>query len=67
MWSEDGIYTVTANQGIFSEFEDSFEVEIVEGRVIPEFGAVTAMILALAIISIIAVTAKSKLSIMPRM
>ncbi|MFB5615344.1 MAG: PEFG-CTERM domain-containing protein, partial [Candidatus Nitrosomaritimum yanchengensis] len=38
LWTEDGVYTVTANQGIASEFEDSVEVEIVQGRVIPEFG-----------------------------
>jgi len=66
LWSEDGVYTVTANQGIASEFQDSIEVEIVEGKVIPEFGTIAAMILAVAIISIIAVSAKSRLSIMPR-
>ncbi len=66
LWSEDGIYTITANQGIASEFEDSVEVEIVEGKVIPEFGTIAAMILGVAIISIIAITAKSKLSLMPR-
>jgi predicted secreted protein with PEFG-CTERM motif len=34
--------------------------------VIPEFGTIAVMILAVAIISIIAVSAKSRLSIMPR-
>jgi predicted secreted protein with PEFG-CTERM motif len=66
LWTEDGVYTVTANQGIASEFHDSVEVEIVEGRVIPEFGTIAVMILVVAIISIIAVSAKSRLSIMPR-
>jgi len=66
LWTEDGVYTVTANQGIASEFEDSIEVEIVKGKVIPEFGTIAAMILAVSIISIIVVSAKSKLSIMPR-
>ena len=66
LWIEDGIYTVTANQGIASEFQDSVDVEIVEGRVIPEFGTVAAMILVIAIVSIIAITSKSKLSVMPR-
>ena len=42
------------------------EVEIIGTFVIPEFGAIAAMILAVAIISIIAVSAKSRLSIMPR-
>ncbi len=42
------------------------EIEIVGIHVIPEFGAIAALILAVAIISIIAVSAKSRLSIMPR-
>ena len=42
------------------------EVEIVDGHVIPEFGVIAAMILAVAIISIIVVTAKTRLSIVPR-
>ena len=41
-------------------------VEIIGTFVIPEFGTIAAMILAVAIISIIAVSAKSKLSIIPR-
>jgi len=42
------------------------KIEIFGTHVIPEFGAIAALILAVAIISIIAVSAKSKLSIMPR-
>jgi len=42
------------------------EIEIIGTHVIPEFGAIAALILAVAIISIIAVSAKSRLSIMPR-
>jgi predicted secreted protein with PEFG-CTERM motif len=66
LWTQDGIYTVTAQQGESSDHKVSIEVEIVDGVVIPEFGAIAALILAVAIISIIAVSAKSKLSIMPR-
>ena len=66
LWTEDGVYTVTANQGISSEFEDSVEVEIIEGRVIPEFGNIAALILAISIISIILVSYKSKISLIPR-
>ncbi|MGD8708609.1 MAG: PEFG-CTERM sorting domain-containing protein [Nitrosopumilaceae archaeon] len=66
LWTEDGVYTVTANQGIASEFEDTVEVEIVKGRVIPEFGTIAAMILVVSIVSIIAITTKSRLSVMPR-
>ena len=41
--------------------------EILYFNVVPEFGTIAAMILAIAIISIIAISAKSKLSIMPRL
>ena len=42
------------------------QIEIIGTFVIPEFGTIAAMILAVAIISIIAITARSRLSIMPR-
>ncbi|WP_428324755.1 PEFG-CTERM sorting domain-containing protein [Nitrosopumilus sp.] len=42
------------------------QIEIIGTFVVPEFGTIAAMILAVAIISIIAVSAKSRLSIMPR-
>ncbi len=42
------------------------EIEIIGTFVIPEFGAIAALILAVAIISIIAVTAKTRLSVLPK-
>ena len=66
LWSQDGAYTVAAQQGNDSMFKDSVEVEIADGLVVPEFGTIAAMILAVAIISIIAISAKSRLSIVPR-
>ncbi len=66
LWSKDGVYTVTAQQGKDSMYMASAEVVIKEGRVIPEFGTIAAMILAVAIISIVAISAKSRLSIVPR-
>lgn len=42
------------------------EIEIIGTHVIPEFGSITAMILAVAIISIIAISAKSRLGITPK-
>ena len=67
LWSQDGVYTVTAQQGSGnSNFIDSVEVDIADGLVVPEFGTIAAMILAVAIISIIAISAKSRLSIVPR-
>jgi predicted secreted protein with PEFG-CTERM motif len=41
-------------------------IEIIGTFVIPEFGTIAAMILAVAIISIIVISAKSRLSIIPR-
>ena len=66
LWSQDGMYTITAYQGAASNYQVSADVEIVDGHVIPEFGVIAAMILAVAIVSIIVVTAKTKLSIVPR-
>ena len=66
LWSQDGMYTIYAQQGDASNYKTSAEVEIVDGHVIPEFGVIAAMILAVAIVSIIVVTAKTKLSIVPR-
>ncbi len=66
LWTQDGIYTVTAQQGESSNHKASVEVEIIDGVIIPEFGTIAALILTIAIISIIIVSTKSKLSIMPR-
>ena len=66
LWSQDGMYEISAHQGAASSHQKSAEVEIVDGHVIPEFGVIAAMILAVAIVSIIVVTAKTRLSIVPR-
>ena len=66
LWSQDGMYTISAQQGAASNYKTSAEIEIVDGHVIPEFGVIAAMILAVAIVSIIVVTAKTRLSIVPR-
>jgi len=66
LWSQDGMYTISAQQGDASNYKTSAEVEIVDGHVIPEFGVIAAMILAVAIVSIIIVTAKTRLSLVQR-
>ncbi len=66
LWKQDGFYTVTAYQNDNPRYSASTEVDIKDGVVVPEFGTIAAMILAVAIISIIAVSAKSRLSIIPR-
>jgi len=66
LWSQDGMYTISAHQGAASNYQTSANIEVVDGHVIPEFGVIAAMILAVAIVSIIVVTAKTRLSIVPR-
>ncbi len=65
MWKEDGMYTITANQGVISEHKESIQVEIKDGVVVPEFGVIASLVLVISIISII-IASKSKLAIQPR-
>ncbi|MBS1267755.1 MAG: hypothetical protein MAG458_00467 [Nitrosopumilus sp.] len=59
--------TTLIDRTLTIEFQaGSEEIEIIGTFVIPEFGTIAAMILAVAIISIVAVSAKSRLSIVPR-
>jgi len=58
--------TKTSRELTISYPSGAEEIEIIGTFVVPEFGTIAAMILAVAIISIIAVSAKSRLSIMPR-
>jgi predicted secreted protein with PEFG-CTERM motif len=55
LWKQDGFYTVVAQQFNDPKYTASSEVDIRDGVVVPEFGTIAAMILAVAIISIIAV------------
>ncbi len=66
MWKQNGLYTVTAQQYPSSAYISTVQVDIQDGLVVPEFGTIAAMILAVAIISIIVISAKSRLSIIPR-
>ncbi len=66
LWKQDGFYTVKAQQFSDPKYIASTEVDIKDGVVVPEFGTIAAMILAVAIISIIVISAKSRLSIIPR-
>ena len=59
--------TTSTDRTLIIEFLAGAEqIEIIGTFVIPEFGTIAAMILAVAIISIIAISAKSRLSIVPR-
>ncbi|QLH11793.1 PEFG-CTERM sorting domain-containing protein [Nitrosarchaeum sp. AC2] len=57
---------ISDNQVTVNFLAGAQKIEVIGTFVIPEFGTIAVMILAVAIISIIAVSAKSKLSIMPR-
>ena len=59
--------TTSTDRTLTIEFlAGSEQIEIIGTFVIPEFGTIAAMILAVAIISIIAISAKSRLSIQSR-
>ena len=56
---------------VFEEIPDItiqilFNEQVIDGHVIPEFGTIAVMILVVAIVSIIIVSAKTKLSLVPR-
>jgi len=75
---DDGAYFVTVNDEENQDFEqnvnqlsipfsaDTEKITIFGGWAIPEFGTIAIMILVVAIVSIIALSAKTKLSIVPR-
>jgi len=75
---EDGAFVVIVDNQEMQDFSQvgntltipcmagTEKIEIHGSWAIPEFGVIAAMILAVAIISIIVVTAKTKLSIVPR-
>jgi len=66
LWSQDGMYTISAYQGAATQYQSSAEIEVIDGHVIPEFGTIAVMILVVAIVSIIIVSAKTKLSLVPK-
>ena len=75
---EDGTFAVIVNNQEMQDFTQigntvtipcvvgTEKIEIYGSWAIPEFGVIAAMILAVAIVSIIVVTAKTKLSLVPR-
>ena len=75
---DDGTYFVTVNNEESQDFEqtvnqlsipfhaDTEKITIFGGWAIPEFGTIAIMILVVAIVSIIALSAKTKLSIVPK-
>jgi len=74
-YGQDGMYTITAVQSSGSHYQPdkvyemitaSTEVEVVDGHVVPEFGTIAAMILVVAIVAIVAVSTKTKLSLVPK-
>ena len=62
----DEIITSTDRTLTINFLAGTEEIEIIGTFVIPEFSTIAAMILAVAIISIIAISSKSRLSIVPR-
>jgi predicted secreted protein with PEFG-CTERM motif len=67
---EDGFQetsTTTTDRTLSIPFTDGTEeIEIIGTQIIPEFGPIAALVLAIAIVSIIAVSAKTGLRFMPK-
>jgi len=75
---EDGTFAVVVNNQRMLDFTQigntltipclagTEKIEIHGSWAIPEFGVIAAMILAVAIVSIIVITAKTRLSLVPR-
>ena len=67
LWFENGQYTVQVQQGDEQARVNSAIFQLAgEAPVIPEFGPIAALVLAIAIVSIIAVSAKTGLRFMPK-
>ena len=66
MWKQDGVYSITAQQGSASMNKMTVEVEVADGAVVPEFGTIASLILVVAISSIIVLSAKGRLSFTQR-
>jgi predicted secreted protein with PEFG-CTERM motif len=59
--------TTSTDRTLTIQFQDGAEeIEIIGTQIVPEFGAIAALVLAVAIISIIAVSAKTRLRLMPK-
>ena len=66
MWKQDGVYSITAQQGSASMNKMTVEVEVADGAVVPEFGTIASVVLVVAISSIVVLSAKGRLSFTPR-
>lgn len=65
-WGQNGVYTITVQQGTNTLFKESVDVEVSSCLVVPEFGTVAMAILVASIVAIVALSARSRLSIVPR-
>jgi len=68
LWKQDGSYIIKAQQGdsVNTNKIAKIQVDITNGAVVPEFGAIATLVLLVAITSIIIVTAKGRLSTLPK-
>ena len=66
LWKEDGVYTITANQGTSSEYKKSIQVEIKDGVVVPEFGVIASLVLGISILTVVMISSKSRFSVLSR-
>jgi predicted secreted protein with PEFG-CTERM motif len=62
------IETNAESRSVYIPIKDGdYKIQIIGTHVVPEFGTIAAIILAVAITSIIVLSAKTRLSIMPKL
>ncbi|MDI1496358.1 MAG: PEFG-CTERM sorting domain-containing protein [Cenarchaeum symbiont of Oopsacas minuta] len=64
---QDGLYTITAQQGSNTQYKDEILIDIIDGVIVPEFGSAAIVVFVVAIVSIVAITSRSKLGIQQKL
>jgi len=54
LWKQDGVYTITAQQGEAALYKDTVEVEVIDGVIIPEFATLALIVMATAFTALLA-------------
>lgn len=68
LWKQDGSYIIKAQQGdsVNTNKIAKIQVDIANGAVVPEFGAITPLVLLVAITSIVLLSAKGRLGLLTK-
>ena len=59
LWDRDGLHTMVLRQQGSPPHEDHIVLDVVDRMVVPEFGTVAALVMAAAVMSVLAISARS--------